>query len=170
MARFLSLILLLFAAALANESSNKQRNRRSSAKCNLARSSNLVLLSNEKMYFFSYPAQKTWNSAKETCSKKGLHLATMTDVNELQVVGEEARGIYLDNGWHVSAKNQGSGGGKDFRWRDGTKLELNSPLWQEGTRKAGDCVRIDNSRKGKLVSYSCTDERPFVCELPSECY
>ncbi|XP_059482154.1 uncharacterized protein LOC132200583 isoform X2 [Neocloeon triangulifer] len=136
--------------------------------CNLARSSKLTLLSSGKMYFFSYPTQTNWTFANETCAKKGLHLATIRDQNEALTVAAEGKRIY-SNGWWVSAKNQGSR--NDFRWSDGTKLELDSPLWMDNADKKTDCVLIYHGwNKGKLNGFECTNIRPFVCELPSECY
>ncbi|XP_059471016.1 collectin-12-like [Neocloeon triangulifer] len=223
MARFLSLIVLLLASALANEFSNKPEESefrremltnlnktnekldqlmrivlnqpvemrklveeqndkliksadqrfnqlfriRFSSKCNLARLSNLTLLSNGKMYSF-HPTAATWNSANETCSKKGLHLATIKDQNDAQVVAAEGRRLDEGNTWWVSAKNLESE--KDFRWQDGTKLELDSPLWTDGAGKTDDCVRIYNWAKGKLSSAKCSAYWYFICELPSECY
>ncbi|XP_059471010.1 C-type lectin domain family 4 member F-like [Neocloeon triangulifer] len=137
--------------------------------CNLARSSKLTMLSNGKIYSF-HPTYENWNSANETCVKKGLHLATITDLNEATLVAAEAKRIKKGTGWWVSAKNQASGSAKDFRWNDGSKLELDSPLWEENADKRYDCIHTYNWPKGKLYSHSCNSDQPFICELPSECY
>ncbi|XP_059471009.1 uncharacterized protein LOC132194002 [Neocloeon triangulifer] len=157
--------------ALANftERHIKHFHIRFSSKCNLARFSNLTVLSNGKVYSF-HQTRANWNSANETCSKKGLHLATTKDSNDAQVVAAEAKRIHSSNVWWVSAKNQGSGSEKDFRWRDGTKLELESPLWMDSADKTKDCIYTHNWPKGKFYSSNCTNNYYFICELPSECY
>ncbi|XP_059471001.1 C-type lectin domain family 4 member F-like [Neocloeon triangulifer] len=137
--------------------------------CNLARLSNLTVLSNGKIYSF-HQTLENWTSANETCSKNGLHLATIRDQNEAQLVAAEAQRIIKGYAWWVSAKNLGRGSEKDFRWRDGTKLELDSPLWWEKADKTEDCVRTYNWTNRKLYSYPCNSDLPFICELPSECY
>ncbi|XP_059471002.1 C-type lectin domain family 4 member F-like [Neocloeon triangulifer] len=136
--------------------------------CNLARLSNLTVLSNGKIYSF-HQTLANWSSANETCNKKGLHFATITDLNEATLVAAEAQRINVYY-WLVSAKNQASGSAKDFRWRDGSKLELDSPLWKEDADKTEDCVRTYNWTNRKLYSYPCNSDLPFICELPSECY
>ncbi|XP_059470946.1 uncharacterized protein LOC132193965 isoform X1 [Neocloeon triangulifer] len=138
------------------------------ARCTLARSSKLTFLSNDKMYFFSYPINANWTSANETCSKRGLNFATIKDQNEAKVVAAEAHRIHT-GAWWVSAKNQASGSEKDFRWNDGTKLELDSPMWVEGADKRKDCVLLYNA-KGKLNSCPSNFNQPFICELPSQCF
>ncbi|XP_059483627.1 hepatic lectin-like [Neocloeon triangulifer] len=172
MARFFLLIVLLVAAALANEPANQIIQNRLPEHCNLARSSksNLTTLSNGKRYSF-YPTEKNWTSANETCAKMGLHLATIRDLNEAQIVAAEGNRIKKDDAWWVSAKNQGSGSEKEFHWSDGTKLELDSPLWMDNAYKKKDCVLIYHGwNKGKLTSNICNYGTPFICELPRECY
>ncbi|XP_059482434.1 T-cell surface glycoprotein YE1/48-like isoform X1 [Neocloeon triangulifer] len=138
--------------------------------CNLARSSKLTLLTNGKKYFFS-PTFTNWNSANETCAKMGLHLATIRDQNEALIVATGGKTFYPGNSCWVSAKNQGRGSEKDFRWSDGTKLALNSPLWMDKADKKKDCVLIYHGwNKGKLNGNICTINQPFICELPNECY
>ncbi|XP_059471022.1 hepatic lectin-like [Neocloeon triangulifer] len=132
--------------------------------CNLARSSNLTELSNGKNYSF-HQTRANWTFASEFCSKKGLNLATITDENDAQVVAAEGRRIYND-GWWVSARNVE----REFQWLDGSVLELDSPLWRDGTDKTKDCVYIYNYSNGKLRSRACNENLPFICELPSECY
>ncbi|XP_059471078.1 uncharacterized protein LOC132194042 [Neocloeon triangulifer] len=136
--------------------------------CNVARSAILKTLSNGKKYFF-HPTQANWNSANETCSNQGLQLATFRDQNDAQVVAAETSRIY-DGGCWVSAKNSVIRGEKDFRWRDGTNFELNSPLWKDKPSMLEDCVYTFNWAKGKLNTWSCTKSLHFICELPSECY
>ncbi|XP_059482155.1 uncharacterized protein LOC132200584 isoform X1 [Neocloeon triangulifer] len=139
--------------------------------CNLARSTNLTLLSNGKMYFFSNPAEANWTSANETCTKMGLHLTTIRDQNEEKVVAAEGYRLHAAYELWVSATNQGSGSGKEFHWSDGTKLELDSPLWNVNADKTWDCVLIYHGwNMGKLATLPCDFTRPFICELPSECY
>ncbi|XP_059471033.1 uncharacterized protein LOC132194019 [Neocloeon triangulifer] len=166
MARLVLLLVLLVGAALASESSNKPSEVET--RCDRARSSKLTLLSNGKKYSF-HTTFKRWNDANETCANQGLHLATIKSQNEAELVAAAAERIE-DTGFWVSVKNQASGNRKDFRWQDGTKLELDSPLWSGGADKKKDCVYIFNWTRGKLNGYSCTERAYFICELPSECY
>ncbi|XP_059474243.1 uncharacterized protein LOC132195942 isoform X2 [Neocloeon triangulifer] len=138
--------------------------------CKLTRSSNLTLLSNGKKYFFSYPIRAQWASAKELCTEKGLHLATITDQNDAQVVAAEGKRIVSNKGWWVSANAIESGSGKDFQWHDGTQLRLDSPLWTDNGDKTKDCVRIFDWSDGKLDGFECTNYHHFICEMPNECY
>ncbi|XP_059474363.1 uncharacterized protein LOC132196015 isoform X2 [Neocloeon triangulifer] len=138
--------------------------------CKVARSSNLKLLLNGKMYLFSHQNKGNWNYANEICTEKNLHLAIIRNQKDAQEVVAEAKRIISSHSWWVSAKNQGSGGRKDFRWNDETKLELDSPLWWDEADKTQNCVRIYDWPNGKLNSLECTDFRPFICELPNECY
>ncbi|XP_059470735.1 C-type lectin domain family 4 member G-like isoform X2 [Neocloeon triangulifer] len=139
-----------------------------SLKCIVARLSNLTLL-NCKIYSF-HQTFANWTSANEICNKNCLNLATIRDLNEAQLVAAEAQRIKKGYAWWVSAKNLGRGSEKDFLWRDGTKLELDSPMWVENGDKTQDCVRIHNWTNGKLQGYPCNSDQPFICELPSECY
>ncbi|XP_059471015.1 C-type lectin domain family 4 member F-like [Neocloeon triangulifer] len=133
------------------------------ANCNVARlATNVVTLSNGKNYYFDTNA-KTWAGAKDFCTQKGLQLASIADENDVKVVGALGHNLW------VSAKSEGSGSQKVFRWQDGTKLELNSSLWKEDADKTQECVRIYNWSGGTLNSHSCTDLRPFICQMPSEC-
>ncbi|XP_059488579.1 uncharacterized protein LOC132204225 [Neocloeon triangulifer] len=136
------------------------------------RLANLTTLSNGKKYLFSYPTYYgNWNFAKETCSKNGLQLATIRNLVDAHVVVAEIKKNYGGHGCWVSAKNSGIGGRKEFRWHDGTKLELSSPLWTGGVAKNDECVFIyDYSSEGKLNCNECTTYYYFICELPSECY
>ncbi|XP_059471008.1 uncharacterized protein LOC132194001 [Neocloeon triangulifer] len=136
--------------------------------CSLARSSNLTLLSNGKKYSF-HQTKKNWTSANEFCSKNGLNLATITDLNDAHVVAAQGRRIISGQAWWVSAKNEGRGSEMDFRWLDGTRLELDSLLWWDGANKTNDCVIINNWTGGKLWSDPCINPRFFICKLPSEC-
>ncbi|XP_059471003.1 C-type lectin domain family 4 member F-like [Neocloeon triangulifer] len=133
----------------------------------LAQAENLKLLSNGKKYYF-HPSYANWTFANETCSKKGLHLASIKDQNDAQVVAAEAYKIDPTDAWFVSAKIRASE--KDLRWQDGTKLDLDSHLWKDGADKSKDCVWIFNWPKGKLSSATCSHRQPFICQLPSECY
>ncbi|XP_059470859.1 uncharacterized protein LOC132193922 [Neocloeon triangulifer] len=133
-------------------------------KCPPADSINLKTLSNGKKYFFNSTAVN-WSRANELCDKQGLHLVKIKDLHDTQIWMTE-----LSYAWWVSVKNQGTGGEKDFRWRDGTKLDLNSPLWWENADKTHDCVYINTWRKGKLNSHPCYGTSYTVCELPRECY
>ncbi|XP_059471012.1 uncharacterized protein LOC132194004 isoform X2 [Neocloeon triangulifer] len=220
MARFSMLILLLFAAALANESSNKvvetrkvaeeqtklanatnekldqlaktveqhhnqtleyvmQQNQKLdqfpkemiiSAQCMLARSATLHTLSNGKKYHFNRTSDNTWFAVNETCARLGLHMATITDLRDAKVVSEEGERIIGSYAPWVSAKNQGRGSKRDFRWQDGTKLELNSPLWEHDADKTQDCVYIFKGNKNKLNTLQCFATSRILCELPRECY
>ncbi|XP_059470806.1 hepatic lectin-like [Neocloeon triangulifer] len=136
-----------------------------SIKC-LGKSANLKTLSNGKKYSFLHVTAVNWTLANETCTNLGLNLATIRDQNEAEVVAEEAQRTNYHNGWWVLARNSG----EDFHWQDGTKLELDSPLWKDGADKSQDCVRIYNWNGGKLDSLSCAELRFFICELPSDCY
>ncbi|XP_059471014.1 uncharacterized protein LOC132194006 isoform X2 [Neocloeon triangulifer] len=137
--------------------------------CILARSANLKMLSNGKKYFFS-TNKKTWTSANVTCARLGLHLATIANLTDAQVVIEEGKKMHGRNVWWVSAKNQGRGSEIEFRWQDGTKLESDSPLWADGATKTDDCVYIYNYNKGKLYSHPCSGTTNILCELPKQCY
>ncbi|XP_059468762.1 tropomyosin alpha-1 chain-like [Neocloeon triangulifer] len=142
--------------------------------CALAHSEKLRLLSNGKKYFFperpSYQNEITWYSANETCTKKGLQLATFKDLSEAEVVASEGHKINAGQVWWVSAKNQGSKSEKDFRWRDGTKLDLHSPMWTEYAHQKHNCIFTFNWPKGKLNSHDCGFHFNFICELPNKCY
>ncbi|XP_059470701.1 C-type lectin domain family 1 member B-like isoform X2 [Neocloeon triangulifer] len=125
----------------------------------------LTALPNGKKYLFSHSSSVEWKEANETCTKQGLLLATIKDEDDASVIASVGRRISPHRGWWVSAKNSG-GEKKDFRWRDGSKLELDSPLWARDVDKADDCVRIHN----KLDSLPCDSHWYFICELPTECY
>ncbi|XP_059470750.1 C-type lectin domain family 4 member F-like [Neocloeon triangulifer] len=138
--------------------------------CERARLANLTLLPNGKKYLFSHSSFVDWNSANESCVKQGLHLATIVDLNDAQIVANQGQRVKQVPGWWVSAKNFASGDEKDFRWQDGTNLALDSPLWvnNAGDEKRG-CVLIYNYNVGFLNSNPCTSERHFICQLPAEC-
>ncbi|XP_059474332.1 C-type lectin domain family 4 member K-like [Neocloeon triangulifer] len=156
--------------SLANLTDSQIKLLKVSAKCNVARSFTSTLLSTGKKYLFSLPMKKNWASAKEFCTEKSLHLATIRDQNDAQVVAAAGKRIVSNQGWWVSARNQGSGNQTDFQWHDGTQLGSDSPLWTDGDNKAKDCVRIFDWSSGNLNSFECTTDLFFICELPSECY
>ncbi|XP_059471004.1 C-type lectin domain family 1 member B-like [Neocloeon triangulifer] len=137
------------------------------AKCSQALS--LKTLSNGKRYHFN-KTSVTWAGANEFCTKMGLHMATYTDMTDVDAVLEEDKKTYGGKAWWVSVKNQGIGSEKDFRWRDGTKLELDSPLWEENMDKKEDCAYTNNYAEGKLISFQCSGFSYALCELPKECY
>ncbi|XP_059488989.1 C-type lectin domain family 4 member F-like [Neocloeon triangulifer] len=161
---------------LANEQHNKSENSDYLVKCPLARFANLTMLSNGKMYSF-HQIYENWNAANESCNKMGLHLATIKDQKDAQVVAEEGQKFGKWEVWWVSAKNSGIEGRRDFRWHDGTKLEMDSPLWKAGADKTEDCVFIFNygnndhcPNSKKLHTYLCNYVYYFICELPSSCF
>ncbi|XP_059470836.1 C-type lectin domain family 4 member D-like [Neocloeon triangulifer] len=158
---------LLLALLVAQSSTTKPQEsvKHDRTYCNVARSSNLTTLSNGKKYSF-IQSYENWNSANETCAEMGLHLATLRDTKDAQVVAAEALKIETGPNWLVSArKSEG-----DFRWHDGTKLELNSTLWWGRAAKTHDCVYFYNWEAGKLNSYPCFFRFYVICELPTECY
>ncbi|XP_059476997.1 uncharacterized protein LOC132197621 [Neocloeon triangulifer] len=133
--------------------------------CPLSRSANLTLLSNGKMYFLSHPITANWSVANETCAKMGLHLATLTDHADFEIVWKHANTTGHDCLWWLSARNLGVGGEYNFRWHDGTKLEETSSLWREHASKAG-CVYFLSRPYKKLNGLSCTNDAHFICQLP----
>ncbi|XP_059471007.1 uncharacterized protein LOC132194000 isoform X2 [Neocloeon triangulifer] len=135
--------------------------------CNLSRSASLKTLSNGKKYHFNKTAI-TWAGANETCSQMGLHMATITNLTDAQVILEEGEKSFGGHNWWTSATNQASE--KDFRWHDGTKLDLDSSLWRVNADKTEDCVYIADWVNGKLSTWLCSGKSNLLCELPGKCY
>ncbi|XP_059489090.1 uncharacterized protein LOC132204546 [Neocloeon triangulifer] len=139
------------------------------ADCKLSNSAKLVTLVNGKKYSFN-DTQVAWSVAKETCNRQGLHLASLKDSNDFRVVTDEAQKIVgSKTAWWVSARNSEGESQKNFRWHDGLKLELNSPLWSNKANKTQDCVYITWYEDKKLSTNPCDYNYNFVCEQPIEC-
>ncbi|XP_059473823.1 snaclec agglucetin subunit beta-2-like [Neocloeon triangulifer] len=139
-------------------------------KCDLPRSANVIALSNGKKYFFSKPSNKNWSLAEESCTKMGLHLATLNSQEDLDVVHEKAQTIEFHASWWLSAKNRASGRQLDYRWKDGANLTLNSYLWAHNAGKSEDCIQIRTDEAANLYDQNCSYDRYFICEFPTECY
>ncbi|XP_059477344.1 uncharacterized protein LOC132197803 [Neocloeon triangulifer] len=141
-----------------------------SINCTLARSHNLMQLSNGKKYFFSYPTREYWSVANEKCKEMGLHLATLRDEADLDATWTEANKRIHGN-WWLSAKNYANQGKYNVRWSDGSELEENSILWSDDVYKLRGCVYFKTSHTKKLkISYYNTNYFYYICELPTECY
>ncbi|XP_059477944.1 uncharacterized protein LOC132198140 [Neocloeon triangulifer] len=140
--------------------------------CRKARSfNNLRILSNGKRYFFSFPADTTWEEANSTCKQKGLQLASLKIQDDINVVWREVTKIG-DYGsvWWLSAKDLGVTGRHDFRWYDGTMLDTSSELWSPKDASRSGCVRLVSGWSAKLYRGPCSEIMYYICELPIECY
>ncbi|XP_059489026.1 uncharacterized protein LOC132204506 isoform X2 [Neocloeon triangulifer] len=137
--------------------------------CVLALSAaNLKTLSNGKTYSF-HETTVGWDTANDFCTKQGLHLATIENQNDLEAVGAQASDFTEIIGWWLSAKNvrnKSENCGQDFRWHDGTKLDLKSPLWWKSGKQYNNFVYTIYS---KLRSKKSNFKQYFICQLPSKC-
>ncbi|XP_059488577.1 uncharacterized protein LOC132204223 [Neocloeon triangulifer] len=129
--------------------------------CGLSRALNLRTLSNGKKYLYNYPRSANWDLANENCERQGLHLVTLADVNDLQVVSAEAARINPTWTWWVSAKNYGVGGEKDFRWKNGQELPVDSDMWQQTAALRRECVIISPHGSRKLSTAPTCDVSYF---------
>ncbi|XP_059486728.1 uncharacterized protein LOC132203175 [Neocloeon triangulifer] len=148
---------------------SENRTKVTKSNCDRARLANLQNLPNGKKYFFHHTSFD-WFRAHDTCNNMGLRLATLKNQEDIEEVFNAGRNIDKWSIWWLSAKNQGFGDQMDYRWHDQTILDIDSSLWYSYANKRSDCVHLTHSDNGKLNSLSCSMERSFVCELPTECY
>ncbi|XP_059489141.1 centromere-associated protein E-like [Neocloeon triangulifer] len=140
-------------------------------KCTRAHSANLTTASNGKKYFFSHPFETNWFDARKICIKMGLHLATLNNTKDLQVVWNMAEGLSAWDYW-VSARSYHIDGKLEYHWADSSKLGETSDLWApKANLKEGGCVHIRIGWRKDLHVDTCNYEgKYFICEMPSECY
>ncbi|XP_059474761.1 uncharacterized protein LOC132196260 [Neocloeon triangulifer] len=158
------------SAALAKRQ-NQHFDRRFSSNCNLARSASLTQLSNGKQYLF-LTTGGNWTQVRDRCAEKGLQMITLKNMNDHNLVWQKIKELLGESYYWVSARNTGNSGQMDYRWHDGSKLELNSDLWKDNANKTLGCVEMKyGSNNGKLSGETCNySGSKSVCELPSECY
>ncbi|XP_059470858.1 uncharacterized protein LOC132193920 [Neocloeon triangulifer] len=140
--------------------------------CKLARSANLVTLRNKKQYFFSAGIREGLSKANQTCTEMGLHLATLHNQQDADLVADHSSN-FESQGWFLSGRKIVSKEGqKEYRWRDGSELLLNSTMWNSNANRDGNCVYIKDWANGRLATSNYCEEVKFdfVCELPAECY
>ncbi|XP_059470911.1 uncharacterized protein LOC132193946 [Neocloeon triangulifer] len=154
---------------LAKQHQKEFEDIKTSIRCTAARRADLTMLANGKKYSL-HETEMSWYYANETCVSQGLHLATIKDQKDAEVVAKHCQRVAQWYGFWVSAKNSASGVEKDFRWHDGTKLELDNQSWKDDAERTEDCVFIYNWSDGKLNTNSCAGTWYVICELPSECY
>ncbi|XP_059479057.1 C-type lectin domain family 4 member K-like [Neocloeon triangulifer] len=141
------------------------------ANCNVALSANLKALTNGKKYSF-HSTVIEWANARDSCAKQGLHLASIGDQSDAEALWAATQNVSPNTYWWVSAKNAGSWTKKNFRWHDGTKLEMDSPLWKAEAQKTADCVVAANWGNGtlKVEARPCINDYYYICQLPTECF
>ncbi|XP_059470940.1 uncharacterized protein LOC132193959 [Neocloeon triangulifer] len=165
MGRIFWLICVVFGLSQANtEPSNPSHEK------NCSKPANLVELSNGKRYLFSSPTDANWAAANASCTKLGLHLATLKTQVDIDAVFKRAKEINPNYYWFISAKNFGKDRNPDHRWHDGSKLEENSELWEISTPRTWTCVALHTAYNKKLYGIDCLYSLFYICELPIQCY
>ncbi|XP_059480392.1 uncharacterized protein LOC132199581 [Neocloeon triangulifer] len=136
----------------------------------------LTTASNGKKYLFYNQTKMTWDDAYLYCEKRGLHLATAKNLEDLYALRMKTKSfINHYERWWLSAKDYGNITHHDYRWHDGTPFHLNDTLWKtHGQIDHNTCPHVYFASAGELNKILCivggTLPKNFVCELYEECY
>jgi Lectin C-type domain len=132
----------------------------------------------------------TWYKARDWCTERGMQLATLKTLNQLEAVAKELtsrvlskkrarkrfeikistfHSVAANNNFWVSASDIGRTPHGQFQWLDGTPVDKAS--WASGDpndAKEGKetCVYLYTG-DAKLRDESCSDTNRILCEIPA---
>ena len=114
--------------------------------------------------FYCNSIQKiNYQDAKSECKKQGMSLA-FVDHMYMDIIKRSCPpGEYFIGADDLSSEGV-------FKWYDGSRLPLDSPIWRKGEPNdfgevGEDCVKVD-TKTGQVFDARCGDRSPYICMDP----